>query len=285
MNQKSLAVSIQQSVQLALEEDLGPINRDFTAELIAPDKTAHAQLICREQGILCGQAWAEEVFRQLGGQVELTWLKKDGDSLSPNDTLLTLSGDARSILTGERTAMNFIQTLSACATITSRFAEQLTGTRCQLLDTRKTIPGLRLAQKYAVTVGGGQNHRIGLFDAFLIKENHIAAAGSITAAVNSARNLNSSLKLEVEVESIDELNEALEAGADYIMLDNFSLDMMNAAVKLNQQQSRPAKLEASGDVTLATIRSIAETGVDFISVGALTKHISALDLSLRVNLE
>ncbi|NVK86492.1 MAG: carboxylating nicotinate-nucleotide diphosphorylase [Gammaproteobacteria bacterium] len=279
------ANEIARNVRDALREDLGAIGRDYTAELINAECIATATLISREAGVLCGQAWVNEVFQQLGGKVELTWHKAEGDVIAADDILLTMTGPARSILTGERTAMNLLQTLSGTATVTSQYAEQLHDSTCQLLDTRKTIPGLRLAQKYAVAVGGGHNHRIGLFDAFLIKENHIAAAGSIAQAVRNARQLNSDLKLEVEVETLAELEQAIAAKVDVIMLDNFSLTMMTEAVTLVRALDASIKLEASGDVTLETLATIATTGVDYISVGALTKHVRALDLSLRVNVQ
>ncbi|MGI2261405.1 carboxylating nicotinate-nucleotide diphosphorylase [Shewanella sp. GXUN23E] len=279
---------IRLSVKAALDEDLGQqdaISGDITAQLIPIDRYAEAALITREEGVFCGKAWAEQVFNQLGGQVALHWHVDDGDLLLPGQLLCELSGPARTILTGERTAMNFIQTLSGVATLTKRYVDKLAGTHTQLLDTRKTLPGLRTAQKYAVTCGGGKNHRIGLYDAFLIKENHIMACGSIKAAVATARKLHSNKPVEVEVESLDELKQALDAGTDIIMLDNFDITMMIDAVGINNEykaKGAGAKLEVSGNVTLDTLRSFAETGVDFISVGALTKHVRALDLSLRL---
>lgn len=279
---------IRLSVKAALDEDLGQQdanNGDITAQLIPADKYAEAALITREDGVFCGKAWAEQVFNQLGGKVALHWHVDDGDLVVANQVLCELSGPARAILTGERTAMNFIQTLSGVATLTKHYVDKLAGTRTMLLDTRKTIPGLRTAQKYAVTCGGGKNHRIGLFDAFLIKENHIMACGSIQAAVTAARAIHSSKPVEVEVESIAELKQALDAGADIIMLDNFDITMMLDAVKINadyQANGAGAKLEVSGNVTIDTIAKFAQTGVDYISVGALTKHVRALDLSLRL---
>ncbi|BDM65900.1 nicotinate-nucleotide diphosphorylase [Shewanella sp. NFH-SH190041] len=279
---------IRLSVKAALDEDLGQQdanNGDITAQLIPADKYAEAALITREDGVFCGKAWAEQVFNQLGGKVALHWHVDDGDLVVANQVLCELSGPARAILTGERTAMNFIQTLSGVATLTKHYVDKLAGTRTMLLDTRKTIPGLRTAQKYAVTCGGGKNHRIGLFDAFLIKENHIMACGSIQAAVTAARAIHSSKPVEVEVESITELKQALDAGADIIMLDNFDITMMLDAVKINadyQANGAGAKLEVSGNVTIDTIAKFAQTGVDYISVGALTKHVRALDLSLRL---
>jgi nicotinate-nucleotide pyrophosphorylase (carboxylating) len=235
-------------------------------------------VISRQDAVLAGQAWFDEVFRKLDEQVKVTWDFRDGDQLSPNLRVCTLQGPARSILTGERTALNFLQTLSATATITSRFVRQVSGLEVKLLDTRKTIPGLRLAQKYAVTCGGGSNHRIGLFDAILIKENHIAAAGSISSAVAEAKRLYPDLLLEVEVENLAQLNEAVEAGAQRALLDNFTVDGLSEAVKAC---SGRIGLEASGGVNLDTVRSIAETGVDFISIGDLTKNVSAVDFSMR----
>lgn len=285
---------IRHAVKTALDEDLGhtPSNTpqdilaaDITAQLIPADKYAEAELITREEGVFCGKAWAEQVFNQLGGEVALHWHVDDGDLLVPNQVLCELSGPARAILTGERTAMNFIQTLSGVASLTKHYVDKLAGTHTRLLDTRKTIPGLRTAQKYAVTCGGGKNHRIGLFDAFLIKENHIMACGNIDLAIKAARELDNEKPVEVEVESIAELTEALEAGSDIIMLDNFDVTMMIEAVSLNNQlkeQGKGAKLEVSGNVTIDAIADFAKTGVDYISVGALTKHVKALDLSLRL---
>ena len=292
---------IRLSVKIALEEDLGyqadsnlsseqKLEADITAQLIPSDKYAEATLITREEGVFAGKAWAEQVFNQLGGEVALHWHVDDGDLLVPNQVLCEMSGPARAILTGERTAMNFIQTLSGVATLTKHYVDRIAGTHCKLLDTRKTLPGLRTAQKYAVTCGGGKNHRIGLFDAFLIKENHIMACGSIAKAIESARALASDKIVEVEVESIEELQQALDAAADIVMLDNFDVTMMIQAVELNQrfhkEQGYPTaqrvKLEVSGNVTLDTIADFAKTGVDYISVGALTKHVKALDLSLRL---
>jgi len=290
---------IRHAVKTALSEDLGgtEINEhtkaiaygDITAELIPADKYAEATLITREEGVFCGKAWAEQVFNQLGGEVALHWHVDDGDLVLPNQVLCELSGPARALLTGERTAMNFIQTLSGVATLTKHYVDKLAGTHTRLLDTRKTIPGLRTAQKYAVTCGGGKNHRIGLFDAFLIKENHIMACGGISQAVEAARRLHPNKPVEVEVESLSELALALDSGADIIMLDNFDITMMVEAVELNNQylatgkaKGCGAKLEVSGNVTLDTLAEFAKTGVDYISVGALTKHVRALDLSMRL---
>lgn len=276
-----IAQDIPASVQLALREDLGGIvdaNQDITALLLPDNETVSARIITRESGIFCGTRWLEEVFSQLGNTTTIVWHVADGDAITPNQTLCDITGPAKQLLTGERTALNFLQTLSGVATEVSRYVAVLQGTRTRLLDTRKTLPGLRTALKYAVSCGGGDNHRLGLSDAFLIKENHIIAAGSIKNAVEKAQSLRSDVPVEVEVESLDELQQALEAGADIIMLDNFSLDNIREAV--NTTQGR-ALLEISGNVTLDTLRGYAETGVDYISVGALTKHVQALDLSMR----
>jgi nicotinate-nucleotide pyrophosphorylase (carboxylating) len=264
------------SVEVALAEDIG--SGDITAQLIPAEHQAQAKVITREACVFCGKAWVEEVFRQLDPEVQITWHINDGDNASADSTLFELTGSARSLLTGERTALNFVQTLSGTATITHHYMELVKHTKVKLLDTRKTIPGLRSAQKYAVTCGGGHNHRIGLYDAFLIKENHIAACGSIAHAVSTAHKIAPGKPVEVEVENLDELQQALTAGADTIMLDNFSMEDMRTAVGINAGK---AKLEASGNVTEATLPEIAATGVDFISIGALTKHCRALDLSMR----
>ena len=276
-----LQQDIQRAVRHALLEDLGGTldpNADITAQLIPADKQGAATVITREAGVFCGTAWVNEVFAQLGGQVTIEWLVKDGDHLAPNQPLFRLQGPARILLTGERTSLNFVQSLSGVASQVARYVQELDGTHCRLLDTRKTVPGLRTALKYAVTCGGGNNHRMGLFDAYLIKENHIMACGGIAQAVAKARELNPGKRVEVEVENLDELQQALDAKADIIMLDNFEVPMMEQAVILNAGR---AKLEISGNVTLQTIRRFALTGVDFISVGALTKHVHALDLSMR----
>ncbi|GLO61828.1 nicotinate-nucleotide diphosphorylase [Vibrio sp. MACH09] len=278
---KQLPLEITRAVAETLREDLGgslESSADITANLIPADAQNTATIITREQGIFCGQAWADEVFVQLGNEVKIEWHVNDGDSVEPNQVLCTLSGPSRVLLTGERNAMNFIQTLSGCATTTARYAEKLAGTNCRLLDTRKTIPGLRSALKYAVTCGGGFNHRIGVFDAYLIKENHIIACGGIEKAISTAKQLNPGKPVEIETESLQELQAAIDAGADIVMLDNFTTDMMREAVKINAGR---AALENSGNVTLDTIREYAETGVDYISVGALTKHLKAMDLSMR----
>lgn len=268
---------IEADVAASLREDVG--SGDITAALVDVAQQAEAEVISRESAVLCGRAWAEEVCRQVDAQIVLTWLKKDGDALEPNQVFLRLSGSAQSLLTAERTLLNWIQTLSATATLTAHYVRELAGTNCQLLDTRKTLPGLRYAQKYAVRCGGGKNHRFGLFDAFLIKENHIISCGSIEQAVTKARTLKPGVPIEVEVETLQELVWALRAKADIIMLDNFSLVDMQQAVKMNQGQ---AKLEVSGNVQREHLAEIAGTGVDFVSVGALTKHVQAVDLSLRL---
>ena len=266
------------TVSRALLEDVG--TGDLTASLIDPSAVASATIISREAGILCGMAFASEAFQQTDPACQLHWLLSDGDSLSAGDELCRIQGPARALLTAERTALNFIQLLSGTATTASHYAARVAHTGVKLLDTRKTLPGLRLAQKYAVACGGCHNHRIGLFDAFLIKENHIAAAGSICAAISTARQAATGKLIEVEVETAEELHQALDAGADRIMLDNFSLKQLCEAVKTARGR---AELEASGNVTDETLISIAETGVDLISIGALTKHVRALDLSMRLD--
>ncbi|UXB13653.1 carboxylating nicotinate-nucleotide diphosphorylase [Aeromonas dhakensis] len=282
-----LQQDIRRAVRAALLEDLGDAltaldqpdaSADITAQLIPADRISTARVITREAGVFCGQPWVDEVFTQLGGDVQVEWLVQDGEVLTPNQELFCLHGPARTLLTGERNALNFVQTLSGVATLTAHYVAELAGTDCRLLDTRKTLPGLRSAQKYAVTCGGGKNHRIGLYDAYLIKENHILACGGIVQAIAEARRLNPGKPVEVEVESLAELAQALAAHADIVMLDNFDVPMMREAVALNQGR---AKLEVSGNVTLDTLAEYAATGVDFISVGALTKHVRALDLSMR----
>lgn len=278
---RDLPDDIARCVKQAIEEDLG--SGDVTASLIPRGATIEADVVAREDGVLCGRAWFDEVYAQIDARVAINWRCEDGDALAANEPVCSLAGRARSILTGERTALNFLQTLSGTATVTRRYADALSGTECRVLDTRKTLPGLRRAQKYAVRCGGGTNHRMGLYDAVLIKENHIAAAGGVGAAVESARSNAPGLPVEVEVETLAELDQALAAGADTIMLDNFDLDAMTAAVAAVRrfEGARP-KLEASGNVTLERMGTIAQTGVDFVSVGALTKHVRALDLSMRV---
>ena len=272
---------IRLSVEMALKEDLGGVldpKLDVTAQLIPAGSVNEATVITRENGIFCGKQWVEEVYRQLGANVAITWFVKDGDVIKPGQELFHLKGDARTMLTAERTTLNFVQTLSGVATAVHAYVKAMEGTDCKLLDTRKTLPGLRTALKYAVTCGGGHNHRIGLFDMYLIKENHIMACGGIDKAIAKAHELSPDKKVEVEVESIDELQQALAAKADIIMLDNFDFDMMEEAVKITDHR---AKLEISGNVNIDTIGKFAKTGVDFISVGALTKHVRAIDLSMR----
>lgn len=271
------AQHVERAVAAAIEEDLG--DGDITAALLPAEKQAQARVITRERGVLCGQQWVEEVFRQVDSQVVVEWQARDGELVQENDTLFTVSGKVRALLTGERTALNFLQTLSGTATLCRRYADAVNGTHTKLLDTRKTIPGLRQAQKYAVRCGGCHNHRMGLYDAFLVKENHIAAAGGVLGAVERARQYAPDKPVEVEVESMEELGQALESGCERIMLDNFSLAQMREAVALNDGRS---ELEASGNVTLETLRGIAETGVDYISIGALTKDCRAMDLSMRL---
>jgi nicotinate-nucleotide pyrophosphorylase (carboxylating) len=271
---------VSETVASALQEDVG--TGDLTAELIPTSQSARARVITRENAVICGSTWFDEVFRQVDPRVKVTWKVRDADRVAPGDELCTLEGPARAILTGERTALNFLQMLSAAATTTRTYVDAVTGTKCRILDTRKTIPGLRVAQKFAVVCGGGTNHRIGLFDAILVKENHIAAAGSISAAVHAARALERKVMVEVEVETLDELRQALDSGVDRILLDNFSNDQLRDAVRITRSHSNEnIKLEASGNITLQTLRSVAETGVDFISVGGLTKHVRAVDLSMR----
>ena len=267
-------------VQRALAEDIG--SGDVTADLLAPEARAAARVITREAGVLAGQAWFDACFHALDAAVEIHWNAADGERVAPGDVLCTLRGRARALVGAERCALNFLQTLSGTASATARYAEAVRGTRAVILDTRKTLPGLRLAQKYAVRCGGGTNHRIGLFDAILIKENHIAAAGGLAAAVHAARARHPDLLLEVEVEDFAELGAALEAGADRILLDEFALADIRRAV---EQVAGRAQLEVSGGVSLEALPALAATGVDFISVGALTKHVHALDLSMRVTLE
>ena len=278
---KRIEQDIPEAVARALQEDLGgevDADRDITALLLPAEKQAVAKVITREAGVFCGKRWVEEVFIQLGNKVTLSWHVEDGQTLVADQLLFELTGPARLLLTAERTALNFVQTLSGVATEVSRYVALLAGSETQLLDTRKTLPGLRTALKYAVLCGGGNNHRLGLSDAFLIKENHIIASGSVRNAVEKALWLSPDVPVEVEVESLTELQDAIDAGADIIMLDNFSLEMMHAAVALTNKR---ALLEVSGNVTETTLPQIAQTGVDYVSVGALTKHVRALDLSMR----
>lgn len=273
---EDLAVTVRANVQAALAEDIG--DGDITARLIPADHFAQASVITREAAVLCGVAWVDEVFHQVDPQVRVEWLARDGDAVAPNQPLFRLLGKARSLLTGERCALNFLQTLSGTATRCRHYADLVADTQVRLLDTRKTIPGLRLAQKYAVTCGGCYNHRIGLYDAFLIKENHIAACGSISQAIAEARNISQEKPVEVEVESLSELDEALRADADIIMLDNFNLEDLRTAVVTTQGR---AKLEASGGINETSLHAVASTGVDYISIGGLTKDCKAIDLSMR----
>ena len=279
-----LANEISQMCQLAIKEDLtGENNTDITAELIPAHTKATGTLITREVGIFCGREWLDNVYDLLGNKVNIDWLIKDGDSMLANQTLCRLQGDARSLLTGERSAINFLQTLSATATVTHQYVEAMNSSSCQLLDTRKTIPGMRFAQKYAVVCGGGGNHRLGLTDAYLIKENHIIACGDIEAALSKAKVTYPDRLLEIEVENLDELRQAIFGKADVIMLDNFNLNDLKKSVIICRESNSMTKLEASGNVNLNTIKDIADTGVDFISVGAITKNIQAIDLSMRLD--
>jgi nicotinate-nucleotide pyrophosphorylase (carboxylating) len=271
--------SIERDVHRALDEDVG--TGDVTADLLAPGAIARARVVTREAAVLCGTAWFDAVFRALSDNIRIEWLANDGTHITAGAQLCKLEGPARALVTGERTALNFLQALSGTATATATFVDAIRGTRTTILDTRKTLPGLRLAQKYAVRVGGGANHRIGLFDAVLIKENHIATAGSITAAVARARALHPGVMVETEVENFSELREALAAGADRIMLDEFELHELSQAVA---EVDGRVPLEVSGSVSLDRVRAIAETGVDFVSIGALTKHVRAVDLSMRIEL-
>lgn len=277
-----LMQEIRRGVSHALAEDLGylPLAQgDITASLIPPTQQATATIITREDCVICGVDWVEEVFQQLSDQVVIQWFVKDGEAVAANTLLCEISGPARVLLTGERTALNFLQTLSGTATTTAHYVALLGNSKTRLLDTRKTLPGLRLAQKYAVTCGGGKNHRIGLYDAFLIKENHIAAAGSIANAVLAARQNFPGKAVEVEVEDLTELEQALAAGADIIMLDNFHIADIQQAVALNKGQ---AKLEVSGNITSESLKALGATGVDYISSGALTKNVQSIDLSMRL---
>ena len=266
-------------VAAALAEDIR--GGDLTAALIAPEKAGRATVITREAAILCGIPYVEAVFRQVDARVRFDWRVAEGDAVDADQILFIVDGPARALLTAERTALNFLQLLSGTASAAHAYAVLLAGTRCRLLDTRKTIPGLRTAQKYAVRVGGGDNHRMGLFDGILIKENHIAAAGSIALAVAAAKRSAAKVPVEVEVEDLAQLQAAIDAGADIALLDNFSLQAMRDGVALNSKAKRPLKIEASGGITTETIGAIAATGVDFISVGSITKHIRAVDLSMR----
>jgi nicotinate-nucleotide pyrophosphorylase (carboxylating) len=277
---ESLQAVIVDDVRRALNEDVG--DGDITASLIPANNQASASIITREAAVFCGRAWADEVLRQVDPNIQIEWRVADGDMLSADQTLCRLHGPARGLLTAERCMLNFIQTLSATATRSRHFADLVKDTAVKLLDTRKTLPGLRMAQKYAVTCGGCHNHRIGLFDAFLIKENHIAACGGIAAAITQANQIAPGKPVEVEVESLDELQQALDAGADIVMLDELSLEDMRKAVSLTAGK---AALEASGGINETTLRSVADTGVDYISIGSLTKDVKAVDLSMRLRFQ
>ena len=279
MTDHLLAQAIRDAVERALAEDIR--DGDITAQLIPAENRATATIITREQAVLCGTDWVNEVFRQVDNSIVINWRAADGDDVKPGQTLAELSGPARGLLTGERTALNFLQTLSGTATLSRQYAKLVEGTNIQILDTRKTIPGLRLAQKYAVKTGGCHNHRIGLFDAFLIKENHIAACGGIAAAVAKARDIAPGKPVEVEVENLNELQQALDAGSDIIMLDNFEPEQIREAVAINNGQ---AKLEVSGNLEVGNLASKAIPGIDYLSSGSLTKHCRAIDLSMRINL-
>jgi len=282
INNKIPLNTIRQQVDKALDEELG--HGDITASLIDTNTQAIAKLIIRESAILCGSQWFEQDFKLLDSNISIQWQAIDGEKLEENQIVCTISGPAASILSAERTALNFLQTLSATATITYHYVSFLDGTNIRLLDTRKTIPGLRAAQKYAVICGGGFNHRQGLFDGVLIKENHIMAAGGIKQAVTKAKNLIShGLKIEVEVETLEEVKQALDAKADILLLDNMSIDMLNKAIDINTNANHQALLEVSGDITDKKLKQLSSIDIDFISVGSLTKHIRAIDFSLRFN--
>ena len=273
-----LRIEIAKQVALALQEDIA--TGDINAQLIPDTQCDTATIICREPMVVAGKAWVDEVFRQLDPNMQLDWAVKDGDAVAANQILVTLIGNTRALLTGERTALNFLQTLSSTATVVANHVAVIAELPTKLLDTRKTIPMLRHAQKYAMLCGGGNNHRIGLYDAFLIKENHIMACGGIAQAVSQARQI-ANKPVEVEVENFDELHQAIAANADIVMLDNFTIEDTQKAVELVASLGKPCQLEASGDISLTNLRQVAETGVDFISMGALTKHIKAIDLSMR----
>ncbi len=278
MNSPDYFLGLAATVATALQEDIG--SGDLTAQLVSAQADASAKVISRESAVICGRPWVDEVFRQIDPLCQPEWAVQEGESVAANAVIFRVSGKARTLLTAERSALNFLQSLSGVATTASHYAALVSHTGVQILDTRKTIPGLRLAQKYAVHCGGCHNHRIGLFDAYLIKENHIAACGSVTAAVQTAHKLNPGRRVEVEVETLAELEEALAANADIVMLDNFSLELLREAVRQNRGR---AKLEASGGFTRDTLVAVAETGVDYISVGSLTKHVSAIDFSMLFN--
>jgi nicotinate-nucleotide pyrophosphorylase (carboxylating) len=267
-------------VEAALREDIG--SGDVTAALVPAAQRVRGSVMTRESAVLAGRPWVDATFRHLDPQVQLVWHANDGEPIGANQVVFDIAGSARPVLTGERTALNFLQLLSATATVTRRFVDAVSGTGCTILDTRKTIPGLRSAQKYAVLCGGGHNHRMGLYDRILIKENHIAAAGSLAGAIRAARSHAPGMTVEVEVESLAELGEALSAAPDIVLLDEFTHADLRTAVALNHARGRPVKLEASGSVSLESVRAVAETGVDYISIGSLTKHVRAVDLSMRL---
>lgn len=272
-----LTTEIERNVRLALEEDIG--SGDLTAQLVPADQVATATVISREEAVLCGRAWFEACFRLLDKNIHIQWHAEEGARIHPNQMLCEISGNARTLLTAERCALNFLQALSGVATITRRYVDAIAGTSAAILDTRKTLPGLRLAQKYAVTVGGGKNQRIGLYDGILIKENHIAAAGGIRLALAAAKKTGGNVPIQIEVETLEQLQTALDAGAKLILLDNFPPELMREAVTLTADR---AQLEASGNITLDNVRTVAETGVQRISIGSLTKNVKALDLSMRI---
>lgn len=272
----SLPADLEAVVSKALAEDIG--SGDITAALVPEDKLSHARVICRDDAIICGQAWFNEVFRQLDPGIEIEWLVSDGDAATHGQEICTLQGDARHLLSGERCALNFLQTLSGTATRAHQYAVAIADTTARILDTRKTLPGLRTAQKYAVACGGGHNHRMGLYDAFLIKENHILAAGSISNAVSKAKSIKPGYPIEVEVENLTQLEEAIQAGADTLLLDNMDLSQLQEAVTVTAGRAR---LEASGGINMDTVKDIAKTGVDYLSVGDITKDLQAVDLSMR----
>lgn len=280
---QQLILDIPTDVERALLEDIG--DGDLTAELVPVSAIISATIITRNNMTMAGRPWVEQVFRQLDPRIAIEWQVEDGETIVAESTICSLQGPARSILSGERVALNYLQTLSATATVTAEYVQAIAGTTCRLLDTRKTLPGLRLAQKYAVRCGGGCNHRFGLFDAILIKENHIMTAGGIEAAIAAARSLHADIPIEIEVESLAEVSTALAAKAERLLLDNFSLEMLQQSVALNQQAGDPAaELEASGGLTIENVAAVARTGVDYISVGALTKNVCAIDLSMRFDI-
>ncbi len=271
---------VQHQVQSALQEDIG--SGDLTAQLVPAGQQVEAKIVARESAIICGIDWVNACFKEVDAGINIRWLVSEGDRVAPNQTLCEITGMARALLTAERCALNFLQTLSSTATETRKYVDAIAGTKAHILDTRKTIPNLRLAQKYAVTVGGGHNQRLALYDGILIKENHIAAAGSIKVVMQQATALNSGKSVQIEVENLDELEQALHAGATSILLDNFSIDLLQEAVKINRLHKQQAVLEASGGITLDNVREIALSGVDRISIGAITKNIHAIDLSMRI---